>query len=108
VTEDKSIIDWVCGLLYIWLVHISVSAMPGKAHRMNIFVAIMFLLPLVLVTLYLYLSGAFTNRRAFQYTFFILLAFFGLTIGICTQLPYLGYNLPTTTPLSLSKVLPQP
>ena len=37
---------------------------------MLILVTIMFLLPLGLLTLHLYLSGVFTNRRAFQFTFF--------------------------------------
>ena len=49
---------------------------------MNIIVTTIFLLPLVVVTLYLYVSGVFTNRRAFQLTFFILLTFFALIIGI--------------------------
>ncbi len=52
---------------------------------MSIFVTTMFLLPLVVVTLYLYVSGVFTNRRAFQLTYFILLVFFALTIGIVIQ-----------------------
>jgi hypothetical protein len=76
---------------------------------MNIFVTILFLLPLVLVTLYLYVSGVFTNRRAFQFAFFILLVFFALTIGIGgVQLSYQGYDLPATTPVALSDVLPEP
>ena len=52
---------------------------------MNIFVTTMFLLPLVVVTLYLYVSGVFTNRRAFQFAYFLLLVFFALTIGISIQ-----------------------
>jgi len=76
---------------------------------MNIFFTTIFLLPLVLVTLYLYVSGVFTNRRAFQFTFFILLGFFALTIGIGgIQLSYPGYDLPATTPVVLSEVLPEP
>lgn len=76
---------------------------------MNIFVTILFLLPPVLVTLYLYVSGVFTNRRAFQFAFFILLVFFALTIGIGgVQLSYQGYDLPATTPVALSDVLPEP
>ena len=68
---------------------------------MNIIVTILFLQPLVLVTLYLYVSGAFTNRRVFQATFYILLALFALTIGIGgTQLSYQGYDLLATTPVS--------
>ena len=76
---------------------------------MNIFVTILFLLPLVLVTLYLYVSGVFTNRRAFQFTFFTLLAFFALTIGIGgVQLSYQSYDLLATTPVALSDALSEP
>jgi hypothetical protein len=76
---------------------------------MNIFVTTIFLLPLVVVTLYLYVSGGFTNRRAFQLTFFVLLAFFALIIGIGgVQLSYQGYDLQATTSVSLSEVLPEP
>ena len=75
---------------------------------MNIFVTTMFLLPLVVVTLYLYVSGVFTNRRAFQFAYFILLVFFALTIGIGIQYSYQGYDLLATTPVSLSEVLPEP
>lgn len=76
---------------------------------MNIFVTIMFLLPLVLVTRYLYVSGVFTNRRAFQLTFYILLGFFALIIGIGgIQLSYLGYDFPATTPVSMTEVLSEP
>jgi hypothetical protein len=75
---------------------------------MSIFVTTMFFLPLVLVTLYLYVSGVFTNRRAFQFTFCILLAFFALTIGIGIQLSSQGYDLPATTPVSLSEVPAEP
>lgn len=77
---------------------------------MNIFVTAMFLLPLVLVTRYLYVSGVFTNRRAFQFTFSILLAFFALIIGIGgIQLSYQGYyDLPATIPVSLIEVVPEP
>ena len=75
---------------------------------MSILVTTMFLLPPVVVTLYLYVCGAFTNRRAFQFTYFILLAFFALTIGIGIQLSYQGYDPPATTPVSLSEVLPEP
>jgi hypothetical protein len=49
---------------------------------MMILVTTMFLLPLGIVALYLYVSGVFTNRRAFQLGFSILLVFFALTIGI--------------------------
>jgi len=76
---------------------------------MNIVITIMFLLPLALVTCYLYESGVFTNRSAFQCTFYILLSFFLLLIGIGgIQLSYLGYDLPATVPLSLTEVLPEP
>ena len=76
---------------------------------MNILVTTMFLLPLVVVTLYLYASGVFTNRKAFQFTYFILLTFFALIIGIGgIQLSYQGYDLLATTPVSLSEVLPEP
>jgi hypothetical protein len=75
---------------------------------MMILLTTLFLQPLVLVTLYLYVFGGFTNRRAFQYTFSILLAFFALTIGIGgVQLFYQGYDLPAPTPVSLSEVLPE-
>jgi len=76
---------------------------------MNIVITIMFLLPLALMTQYLYMSGVFTNRSAFQFTFYILLSFFLLLIGIGgIQLSYLGYDLPATAPLSLTEVLPKP
>ena len=68
----------------------------------------MFLLPLVLVTLYLYVSSVFTNRRAFQFAYFILLVFSVLTIGIGIQYSYQDYDLLATTPVSLSEVLPEP
>ena len=74
-----------------------------------ILVTILFLQPLVLVALYLYVSGAFTNRRAFQSVFYILFALVGLTIVIGgIQLSYQVYDLPTTTPVLLSEVLPDP
>jgi hypothetical protein len=76
---------------------------------MNIVITIMFLLPLALVTCYLYESGVFTNRSAFKVTFYILLSFFLLIIGIGgIQISYLGYGIPATAPLSLTEVLPQP
>ncbi len=74
---------------------------------MMILVTAMFLLTLVLLALYLYVSGAFTNRRAFQFGFYILLVFFALTIGIGIH-SYQGYNLPATAPVSLNEVLPEP
>jgi len=74
---------------------------------MMILVTAMFLLTLVFLALYLYVSGVFTNRRAFQFGFYILLVFFALIIGI--GIPSCqGYDLPATTPVSLSEVLPEP
>ena len=67
----------------------------------------MFVLPLGLVALDLYVCGVFTNRRAFQFGFSILLVFFALTIGIGIH-SYQGYDLPATTPVSLSAILPEP
>lgn len=76
---------------------------------MTIFATFMFLLPLVLVTRYLSVSGVFTNRRAFQFTFYTLLTLLALIIGIGgIQLSYQGYGLPAAAPLSLSEVLPEP
>ena len=75
---------------------------------MNIFATIMFLLPLVLVTLYLYVSGVFTNRRAFQFAFYTLVIFFTLTIAIVIEYSSQGYGLPAITPMSLTEVLPEP
>jgi hypothetical protein len=76
---------------------------------MNIFVTTMFFLPLGLIAYYLYVSGAFTNRRAFPLTFFILLSFCALIIGIGgIQLFYQGNDLPATTPVALSESLLEP
>jgi Na+/H+-dicarboxylate symporter len=75
---------------------------------MMILVAVMFLLPPVLVTLYLYVSGVFTNRRAFQFSFYFLLVFFALTIGISVGYSYQGYAPSATTPVSLTEVLSEP
>jgi NhaP-type Na+/H+ and K+/H+ antiporter len=76
---------------------------------MMILVTAMFLLALVLMALYLYVYGVFTNRRAFQFGFYILLVFFALTIGIGgSQLSYQDYDLPARTPVSLSAILPEP
>jgi hypothetical protein len=83
--------------------------MPWNAPRMNIIVTTLFLQPLVLVTVYLYVSGAFTNRRVFQATYYILLALFALTISIGgIQLSSQGYDLLAIVPGSLSEVLPEP
>ena len=99
----------------MWLADYSVRSYPGfcdaveSPPNMNIFLTTMFLLPLVLVTRYLYVSGVFANRRAFQFTFYILLTFFALIIGIGgVQLSYQGYDLPGTAPVSLREVLPEP
>jgi hypothetical protein len=75
---------------------------------MMILVTAMFLLVLVLLTLYLYVSGVFNRSylRAFQFAFYILLVCFALTIGI--QHFYEGSDSPATTPLSLSEVPPEP
>jgi NhaP-type Na+/H+ and K+/H+ antiporter len=75
---------------------------------MIIFVTTMFLLVLVLLTVYLYVSGVFTNRRAFQFGFSILLIFFALTIGIGIQHLYQGYDLPATTPVAMTEALFEP
>lgn len=53
---------------------------------MNIVLTTMFLLPPVIVTLYFHVFGVFTNRRAFQSVFYILLVLFALTVGIGIQL----------------------
>jgi hypothetical protein len=74
---------------------------------MMILVAAMFLLTLVVLALYLYVSGVFTNRRAFQFGFYLLLAFFVLTIGLGIN-SCQGYDLPATPLVSLSEVLPEP
>ena len=55
---------------------------------MMILVTAMFLLPLALVAIYLYVSGVFTNRSAFRFFFYVLLASFALTIGIGIQHSY--------------------
>ncbi|HSL03234.1 MAG TPA: hypothetical protein VK901_06825 [Nitrospiraceae bacterium] len=73
---------------------------------MNILLAILFLQPLVLVSLYLYVSGVFTTRRAFRFTvYYIVLAFFALSIT--SQLSYPGYDLLASTAMLLSEVLPE-
>lgn len=76
---------------------------------MNIVITIIFFLPLALMTQYLSVYGVFTNRSAFQCTFYVLLSFFLLLIGVGgVQLSYLIYDLPATAPLSLTEVLSQP
>ena len=75
---------------------------------MMFLVTTMFLLPPVLVTLYLSMSGVFTNRRAFQFSFYVLLVFFALTIGISAGYSFQGYTSSATTPVSLTEVLLEP
>ena len=74
---------------------------------MMILVAAMFLLVVVVLALYLYVSGLFTNRRAFQFGFYLLLVFFALTIEIDIY-SCQGYDLSATPLVSLSEVLPEP
>jgi hypothetical protein len=72
---------------------------------MDILLTALFLQPLMLVTLYLYVSGVFNNHRAFRFTFYsIALAFFALSIII--QLSYPGYDLLAATAVLLIEVLP--
>jgi hypothetical protein len=75
-----------------------------------ILIVAMFLLALVLLALYLYVSGVFNTSylRAFQFAFYILMVCFALTIGIGSQHFYEGSDCPATTPLSLSEVPPEP
>jgi hypothetical protein len=75
---------------------------------MYIVATIMFFLPLVLVALYLYVSGVFTNLKTFQFVFYILLVFFALTIGIGLQHSYQSYDLSATNPVLQSEALPEP
>jgi uncharacterized membrane protein YqjE len=86
------------------------GAVQDEVPTMMFFVAAMFLLTLVVLALYLYVSGVFNTsyRRAFQFAFCILLVFFALTIGIGIQHSYQGYDLPATTPPALTEVLPEP
>lgn len=74
---------------------------------MHIIVAILFLLPPVSVTLYLYVFGVFTNRRAFQFSVYALLALYALTIGISTHYSSQGYDVPATTSEALTEVPPE-
>lgn len=68
-----------------------------------IVVAVIFLVLPLLVTLHLYTSGGFTNRRAFRYVFFTLLVLFALTIMLVI---HQSNEFPTTTPMSLTDVSP--
>ena len=60
------------------------GARPEEVPIMMILVAAMFLLVLVELSLYLYVSGVFHTSylRSFQFAFSILLLFFALTVGI--------------------------
>ena len=72
---------------------------------MNIFFTTLLLQPLMLVTLYLYVSGVFINRRAFQCAFcYIVWACLALSIGITIRLSP-GYDLLASTAELLSEVL---
>ena len=74
---------------------------------MNIFLTILFLQPLMLVTLYLYVSGVFIHRRAFQVTLcYIVWAGLALSIGVTIRL-YPGYAILASTAELLSEVLPE-
>lgn len=75
---------------------------------MMILLVAMFLLLPMLVTLYLYVYGAFTSRRAFQSVFYTLLLLFALTIVIGIQHSYPVYDLLATIPVSLSEARPKP
>ena len=78
-----------------------------RSLRMNIFLTTLFLQPLMLVTLYLYVSGVFINRRAFQVSFcYIAWACFALSIGITIRLSP-GYDLLASTAVLLSEILPE-
>jgi hypothetical protein len=59
------------------------------------------------VALYLSVSGVFTNRRTFQSVFYILLAFFALTIGVSVSIlySYQSYDPRVITQISLGKAL---
>ena len=73
---------------------------------MHIFLTTLLLQPLMLVTVYLYVSGVFNNRRAFQVTFcYIVWACFALSIGITIRLHPPGYDLLASTVEVLSEVL---
>lgn len=77
-----------------------------RPPRMNILLVVLFVQPLVLVTLYLYVSGVFPTRRAFRFTVYsIVLAFFALSLTMQISSP--GYDLLASTALLLSEVLPE-
>ena len=74
---------------------------------MNIVLTTLFLQPLVLVTLYLYASGVFINRRAFRLTLcYIVWACLALSIGITLRLSP-DYDLLASTAELLSEALPE-
>ena len=60
------------------------GARPDEVPIILILVAAMFLLVLVELSLYLYVSGVFHTSylRSFRFAFYILLLFFALTVGI--------------------------
>ena len=72
-----------------------------------VFLTILFLQPLMLVTLYLYVSGVFINRRAFRLTLcYFVWACFALSIGITIRLSP-GDDLLASTAELLREVLPE-
>ncbi len=74
---------------------------------MHILLTTLCLQPLMLVTLYLYVSGVFVNRKAFQVTFCcIVWACLALSIGITIRLSP-GYDILASTAELLSEVLPE-
>jgi succinate-acetate transporter protein len=75
---------------------------------MMILLVAMFLLLPMLVTLYLYVYGAFTSRRAFQSVFYTLVVLFALTIVIGIHHSYPVYDLLATISVSLSEARPKP
>ena len=96
---------WLAGVLLARL-STSYSSME-RALSMNIILTILFLQPLMLVTLYLYVSGVFIHRRAFQVTFcYIVWACLALSIGITIRLSP-GYDILASTAELLSEVLPE-
>ena len=58
----------------------------------------MFLLAPMLLTLYLYVYGAFSSPRTFQSVFYTLLILFVLTLVIGIHHPHPVYNLLATIP----------
>lgn len=74
---------------------------------MNILLTTQLLQPLMLVTLYLYVSGVFISLRAFQVTFcYLVWSSFALSIGITIRLSP-GYDLLASTAVLLCEILPE-